>query len=123
MELDGKNVLPVLYAAKEYQLTALVSKCEIYLRQNLHCQNACTIYHYTKKYRLETLKSETEDFIAKNASVVFNANDFLSIPSDIMIDLLKIDSLRIPEIEIFRSVLKWLMIIGWIGRLEYTATT
>ncbi|CAG2257733.1 BTBD3_6 [Mytilus edulis] len=70
LQLTKNSVIALLYAAKKYQITGLISKCETYLQDNLDVSNACSLF---------------KD----------------------LVDILKLDSLCVPEIDVFRAVLKW----------------
>ncbi len=43
MELNGDNVLGVLYAAKKYMLPALERECKEFLDKELEPGNVCTV--------------------------------------------------------------------------------
>ena len=43
MDLNGDNVLGVLYAAKKYMLPALEKGCKDFLEKELGPSNACTV--------------------------------------------------------------------------------
>ncbi|CAG2256651.1 BTBD3_6 [Mytilus edulis] len=50
LQLTGKIVISLLYAAQKYQMQSLLTLCETYLRNNLWIRSACTIYSKTKLF-------------------------------------------------------------------------
>ncbi|CAG2207954.1 BTBD3_6 [Mytilus edulis] len=107
LQLSKDSVIPLLYAAQKYQIAGLISKCENYLQDNLAVNNACTLFSHAKFFTMDKLKTNALKFIAENAMEVFKNDDFLLLSSENLVDIIKLDSLCIPEVEVFRAVLNW----------------
>ncbi|VDH88882.1 BTB/POZ domain-containing protein 9 [Mytilus galloprovincialis] len=107
LQLTKDSVIALLYAAKKYQIAGLISKCETYLQDNLDVSNACSLFSNAKFFTMEKLKINALKFISENAIEVLKNEDFLLLPSEDLVDILKLDSLCVPEIDVFRAVLKW----------------
>ncbi|VDI55300.1 BTB/POZ domain-containing protein 3/6 [Mytilus galloprovincialis] len=105
--LSKKNVISLLYAAQKYQIAGLISKCENYLQDNLAVNNACTIFSNTKFFTMDTLQTNALKFIADNAIEVLKSEDFLLLPSENIVYILELDSLRVQEVDVIRDVLRW----------------
>ena len=99
--------ISLLLAAQKYQLPALVSKCEVFLSEYLDVENALTIYNQANILSLAELKMSVVKFIAQHAMTIFNSKDFLSLSPTNLSRILKLHSLCISEVNIYRSVLKW----------------
>ncbi|XP_063415861.1 BTB/POZ domain-containing protein 6-A-like [Mytilus trossulus] len=107
LQLSKDSVIPVLYAAQKYQIAGLISKCENYLQTSLAVHNACTLFSHAKFFTMDKLKTNALKFIADNAMEVFKNDDFLLLSSENLVDIIKLDSLCVPEVDVFRAVLSW----------------
>lgn len=107
LQLSKNSVIPLLYAAQKYQIAELISKCENYLQDNLAVNNACTLFSHAKFFTMTRLKTNALKFIADNAVDVLKNDDFLLLLSEDLVDILKLDSLCIQEVDVVRAVLKW----------------
>ncbi|CAC5374321.1 BTBD3_6 [Mytilus coruscus] len=107
LQLSKDSVIPLLYAAKKYQIAGLISKCETYLQDNLAVNNVCSLFSNAKFFTMGKLKLNALKFIGENAIEVLKNDDFLLLPSADLVDILRLDSLCVPEVDVFRAVLKW----------------
>ncbi|XP_076117999.1 BTB/POZ domain-containing protein 6-like [Mytilus galloprovincialis] len=107
LQLSKDSVFPLMYAAQKYQIAGLISKCEKYLQKKLAVNNACTLFSHAKFFTMDKLKTNALKYIADNAMEVFKNDDFLLLSSENLVDIIKLDSLCIPEVEVFRAVLSW----------------
>lgn len=107
LQLTGKIVISLLYAAQKYQIQSLLTLCESFLRNNLWIRSACTIYSNAKLFSLDQLKQDTLKFIALNAAEIFEVEDFLAVPANNLVDILMLETLNITEVKLFQSILKW----------------
>ncbi|XP_071125664.1 BTB/POZ domain-containing protein 3-like isoform X1 [Mytilus edulis] len=107
VQLTGQIVISLLYAAQKYQIQSLLSLCESFLRNNLWIRSACTIYSNARLFSLDQLKQDTLKFIALNAADVFEVKDFLAVPANDLVDILKLETINITEVKLFQSILKW----------------
>lgn len=107
LQLSKQSVIPLLYAAQKYQIAGLISKCENYLQDNLAVDNACTLFSHAKFFTMAKLRTNALKFIADNAIDVLKNDDFLLLLSEDLVDILKLDSLCVQEVDVIRAVLKW----------------
>ncbi|CAG2256658.1 unnamed protein product [Mytilus edulis] len=107
LQLSKQSVIPLLYAAQKYQIAGLISKCENYLQDNLAVNNACTLFSNAKFFTMDKLQTNALKFIADNAIEVLKSEDFLLLPSENLVDILELDSLRAQEVDVIRAVLRW----------------
>ncbi|CAG2207955.1 unnamed protein product [Mytilus edulis] len=105
--LSKNSVIPLLYAAQRYQIAGLISKCENYLQDNLAVNNACTLFSNAKFFTMDKLQTNALKFIAENAIEVLKSEDFLLLPSENIVNILELDSLRVQEVDVIRAVLRW----------------
>lgn len=96
-----------MYAAQKYQIAGIISQCENYLQDNLATDNACTLFSTAKLFTMAKLKTNALKFIADNAAEVFKNDDFLKLLSEDLVDILELDSLCVQEVDVIRTVLKW----------------
>ncbi|XP_071125673.1 BTB/POZ domain-containing protein 6-like [Mytilus edulis] len=107
LQLSKDSVFPLMYAAQKYQIAGLISKCENYQQNELAVNNACTLFSHAKFFTMDKLKTKALKYIADNAMEVFKNDDFLLLSSENLVDIVKLDSVCIPEVEVFRAVLRW----------------
>lgn len=105
--LSEDSVIHLLYAAQKYQIVGLISKCENYLHENLAVYNACTIFSNAKCFTMDNLKINALTFIADNAIDVLKNDDFVMLPPEDLVDILRLDTLCVQEVDLVRAVLKW----------------
>ncbi|XP_071125662.1 BTB/POZ domain-containing protein 2-like [Mytilus edulis] len=107
LQLNKNSVIPLLYAAQKYQVAGLISKCENYLQDNLAVNNACTLFSHAKFFTMAKLRTNALKYIADNAIDVVKNDDFLMLLSEDLVDILKLDSLCVQEVDVVRAVLTW----------------
>lgn len=104
LQLSEDSVIHLLYAAQKYQIVGLISKCENYLHDNLAVYNACTVFSNAKFFTMDNLKTKALIFIADNAIEVLKNEDFLMLPSEDLVYILRLDTLCVQEVDVVRAV-------------------
>lgn len=104
---DKDNVIFLMNIANKYQVTSLLSKCGSYLAKNLNNANVCSIYRHARFFCINDLIQKSESFIETNANNVCRDNDFLSLSTEDLQEILKLEKLNINEVDLFRAVLRW----------------
>ncbi|GES81070.1 carbohydrate-binding module family 13 protein [Rhizophagus clarus] len=113
-ECDTSDIIKLLVAAKELDLRELTTYIQSFLienKVNWMEKNFNLIYRTSlKKIRNETflsLQKFCNDLISNEPDKIFESSDFTSIPAEILISVIKEDSLQMSEIQIWDHVLKW----------------
>ncbi|KAL3123366.1 hypothetical protein niasHT_009509 [Heterodera trifolii] len=103
--LDANNWLDVLKAANKYNITGLVKKCADFPIEKL--PNVFVAFEQARLRNLEFLVFRCLRYIDQNMSALIKSEAFLQIDQDSLCEILKIDQLRIREIEIWNAALRW----------------
>ena len=105
--LSGSNVMGVLYLAKKYIVPSLSDKCAEYLRDNLDASNVFSILPQVQKYEEKTLLEQCWKVIDEQTQGAVKSDGFLTIERSLLEAVVERDTLRIPEIELFKAVNLW----------------
>ena len=97
----------VVYAAKKYQLSSLVTKCGAYLKQSIDVTNAALILDHSNFFAIDTVKDACLAFIALHTSAVLETEAFLKISLSSLIMILALDDLEIDEADLFLHCVTW----------------
>ena len=105
--LSGSNVMGVLYLTKKYMVPSLADKCAEYLRDNLDASNVFSILPQVQKYEEKTLLEQCWEVIDEQTQGAVKSDGFLTIERSLLEAVIERDTLRIPEIELFKAVNLW----------------
>ena len=105
--LSGSNVMGVLYLTKKYMMPSLADKCAEYLRDNLDASNVFSILPQVQKYEEKTLLEQCWEVIDEQTQGAVKSDGFLTIERSLLEAVVERDTLRIPEIELFKAVNLW----------------
>ncbi|KAL3120066.1 hypothetical protein niasHT_003318 [Heterodera trifolii] len=105
-ELNGDNAMAVLYAAKKYNIPALVdASLQIPISE---LRNIFLAYAQALLFELEDFSIKCLRYICQNAIQLFGSNDFLQIDQKMLCNLLDRDRLLLNnEFEIWKAALRW----------------
>ncbi|KAL3080367.1 hypothetical protein niasHT_032572 [Heterodera trifolii] len=105
-ELNGENAMAVLYAAKKYNIPALVDRSlQIPISE---LGNVFMTYAYACLFELKDFANKCLRYICQNAALLFKSDDFLEIDQKIFCVLLDLDRLLLSnEFEIWKIALRW----------------
>ncbi|XP_050423083.1 BTB/POZ domain-containing protein 9-like isoform X2 [Adelges cooleyi] len=78
-----------------------------YLQRTINQYNACTFITLARIYKNEELEVEFLKFIDDNAEEVLDSNDFRTLSSEVLQEILNRDSFYANELVIFREVCRW----------------
>ncbi|XP_068680336.1 BTB/POZ domain-containing protein 6-like [Montipora foliosa] len=107
VNLSGSNVMKVLYLAKKYFVPSLAVKCTEYLQDHLHPSNVFNILVSARKYDEEQLVDRCWEMIDKQTSAAVKSERFAMIKRPLLEELVERDTLDIPEVELFKGVVRW----------------
>ena len=105
--LSGSNVMGVLYLTKKYMVPSLADECVEYLRVNLDASNVFSILPQVQKYEEKRLLEQCWEVIDEQTQGAVKSDGFLTIERSLLEAVIERDTLRIPEIELFKAVNLW----------------
>ncbi|KAL3071257.1 hypothetical protein niasHS_015520 [Heterodera schachtii] len=105
-ELNGDNAMAVLYAAKKYNIPALVnSSLQIPISK---LRNVFLAYAQARLFDLEDFAICYLSYIDKNADTLIKTDEFLQIDQKMLSEIFERDQLQISgEISILNAALRW----------------
>lgn len=106
VKLNMDNILEVMYAAQKYQVCKLESLCCDFLYKNMDISNVFEIYELTLKFNNDITKMSLQ-WIADLFDDLTKGKSFLKVKKSTLMELLKLDTLNISEMELFKAVYKW----------------
>ncbi|XP_055357180.1 BTB/POZ domain-containing protein 2-like isoform X2 [Paramacrobiotus metropolitanus] len=109
-----------LYAAKKYGIPILKNACDQYLRQNVAADNCLAWFVQAKLYDETDLENFCLEKIDLWAASVLQSADFLEIDLDVLIIILRRDTLKVKEMDVYNAVTKWANHQCELKKLELT---
>ncbi|GET64887.1 carbohydrate-binding module family 13 protein [Rhizophagus irregularis DAOM 181602=DAOM 197198] len=110
-EQEPSETLKILSAADKLHLQELVDYLQQYLIENKveWMEQHFELTHRTSFHSsfLLELQKFCIDFMAKSPEKVFKSLDFISLPEESLVSLIKRDDLQMKEVEVWDHVLKW----------------
>ena len=103
-----ENVQSLLAGANLLQLNLVVDACCEFLRVRLHPENCLGIASFAEMHGCVSLQEDSWQYVLHNFADIVETEEFLSIPSPYLAELVKSESLNVnSEEEVLDSVLKW----------------
>ena len=108
-DMDGDNVMALLYLARKYQVGGLEMACSNYLKEEnlLAPESACFVYEQGFIFDLQTIMSDSRLVIQQNARECLHSEHFYNLRRECVADIIADDNLQIDEKELCRCVLQW----------------
>ncbi|CAB4018100.1 BTB POZ domain-containing 6-like [Paramuricea clavata] len=106
--LTADNVVTTRYLAKKYIIPSLNEKCVNFLLENLNPENVLDILEQMIRFDEKELEKQCWEIIESSTGKVVASDSFNNISQTTLAKLLKRDILKIPEVELFQAVLKWI---------------
>ncbi|CAL1294230.1 unnamed protein product [Larinioides sclopetarius] len=75
-DLTWDEALQLFKAADKYAVVSLREKCSVFLERNLNLENACEALMFSDLHQDKDLKERTQNFILKNAKVIFKSEEW-----------------------------------------------
>lgn len=129
VDVNANNVLGTLYTAKKYQITYLEKHCINYLETCLEPESAfflltkvsnrgknlpCDYNQLKLKLSKTQARMFNESELAENCldyidveTSTFDTEGFLETTEDIICEILKRDTLNMPEIDLYKHIIRW----------------
>ena len=107
VNLNGSNVMGVLYLAKKYMVPSLADKCAEYLQDNLDPSNVFSILPSAQKFDEKNLVDQCWEVIDEQTEEAVKSDVFATIERSLLEAVVVRDSLTIEEKELFKAVDLW----------------
>ena len=107
VNLNGSNVLGVLYLAKKYMVPSLADKCKDYLQDKLDPSNVFTILPTAQKYEEKNLVDRCWKVIDRQTEQALKSDGFQTIEKALLEALVQRETLQIKEVELFKACDRW----------------
>ena len=108
VKLTGSCVLQVLYLAKKYMIPSLTTQCRRFLEKNINAENVLDVLpamHQLEEAGLYDICWEVVD--AQTETILQSAPDSFLEDEDLLVSILKRDTLQVKEVEVFQAVNRW----------------
>ncbi|KAL9980192.1 hypothetical protein ACROYT_G008746 [Oculina patagonica] len=105
--LNGSNVMGVLYLAKKYIVPSLADKCLGFLQDNVNGTNVFSILSFAQKYEEKNLLDQCWKVIDDETEEAVKSEGFATIERSLLEAIVERDTLTIEEIELFKAVDLW----------------
>ena len=107
VNLNGSNVMGVLYLAKKYIVPSLAEKCTEYLKNNLDPSNVFNILQTAEKYEEKELVDRCWKVVDKETKAAVKSDGIATIERSLLEAVVSRDTLTIEEIDLFKAVDQW----------------
>ena len=107
VNLNGSNVMGVLYLAKKYMVPSLADQCVEYLQDNLDPYNVFSILPSAQKYEEKNLVDQSWKMIDKQTEEAVKSDGFATIERSLLEAVVVRDTLSIKEVNLFKAVNLW----------------
>merc|ERR1712156_1209798 len=112
MNFSGQTkieTLSVLVLANKYCLQELEKSLIEYIKNSiLSIRNVCEIYNFAVQYLRDELKASCMELIMNNPKDFLSLSEFLILPAHDFAEIISMDSMSVPEKDIFLAVKLWL---------------
>jgi hypothetical protein len=103
------NVVAIMYLAKKYIIPSLSEICVKFMLENLNPENVLDVLEQATRFDEKKLEKRCwKKIIESSTGRVVASDSFNNISQTTLAILLKRDKLKIPEVELFQAVLKWI---------------
>lgn len=107
VDLTVENIESVLKLVQQSLVDEFMKECIAFLSESVSVDNMCSVYRLAIFYGIKELNSICESLISSNAMEMFATRDFLNCDADVLIRILKIDSLQCSETQVFEACIEW----------------
>ena len=107
VNLNGSNVMEVLYLANKYMVPSLAVKCTKFLEYQLEPSSVFSILPFAERYHEKNLVDQCWKAIDREAEEAVKSDGFATIERSLLEAVVVRDTLAIEEIELFKAVDLW----------------
>lgn len=110
IDFEPSELLETYMAGNKYLFHHWNFAISEYLKERLNADNCVSIFDQLFRTNNVELSWMAKNFIANHSVEAFRSSAFIELSRDALIDLLKFDELRLVEINMLRSVSKWVSV-------------
>lgn len=107
VDITVDSAFPLMYAAKKYMLTGLVSKFFEEMEKSITVETVCTILDQSIFFAEDVLKEKCLSFISKVAFLVFATEGFMRLNRDILKSIASLNAVLFTEKCLFEGCVRW----------------
>ncbi|RHZ82245.1 hypothetical protein Glove_110g128 [Diversispora epigaea] len=109
--VETRFIFDLMLDTDNFEIEELTNKLEILLIETktswLKTHFSLIFHTIFNKNNFKNLENFYNDIIAKYPNLIFDSNEFISLPESALMSLLKRDDLQIEEIKIWDYIIKW----------------
>ncbi|RHZ48307.1 hypothetical protein Glove_553g30 [Diversispora epigaea] len=109
-KVETSIIFDLLITANQFQLEELVERLQTFLIENHPSWlklNFSKIYFSSFQTDFKALQNFCDDIIAKHPSLIFESNDFNTLPEAALVSIIQRDDLQLEESKIWDCVIQW----------------
>ncbi|XP_050426587.1 uncharacterized protein LOC126836909 [Adelges cooleyi] len=106
--VEGREVFELLKISDYFDIPNLKLSLHEYLQRSFNVQNVCSFFAMARLYQYKELQVESLNLIENNVLDILKSEDFLSLTSGALQDILNRDTFYADELVIFREVCRWI---------------
>ncbi|RIB27904.1 hypothetical protein C2G38_1663318 [Gigaspora rosea] len=110
-KFEASDILDLLITIEEFKLTELIENLQNHLINN---EASWLRFNFSRVYKIsfynenfKALQQFCNDIISKQPNMIFDLDDFISLPENALVTLLKRDDLQMDELKIWDKVILW----------------
>lgn len=107
VNLNGSNVMQVLYLSKKYMVPSLADECTEFLKSQLCPSNVFSVLPIAELHKEEKLVEHCWMLIDRQSKVALESDEFETIDRSLLQAVVERDSLNISEVKLFDAVDRW----------------
>ncbi|RHZ89658.1 hypothetical protein Glove_13g213 [Diversispora epigaea] len=108
--VETSIIFDLLMTANQFQLEELTARLQTFLIENQSFwlkSNFSKIYNSSFRIQFKALQNYYNDIIAKNPNLIFESNDFNTLPEVALVSIIQRDDLQLEESKIWDYVIQW----------------
>ncbi|RHZ89607.1 hypothetical protein Glove_13g230 [Diversispora epigaea] len=109
-KVEKSIIFDLLMTANQFQLEELMTRLQIFLIENQSSWlklNFSKIYNSSFRTHFKTLQNYYNDIIAKHPYLIFESNDFHTLPEAALVSIIQRDDLQLEESKVWNYVIQW----------------
>ena len=99
--------IAVMYLAKKYMVPSLAEYCAEVIQKTINPENAVTVLEQAVNFDEKELEEKCWEVVDLQSSKVVTSDAFNDISQNTLINLLKRNTLKIAEVDLFQALLNW----------------
>lgn len=107
VKLTMENIETVLDLAKQSLNDDFVDVCSNFLKNAMTTNNLCVAYRLAIMYDMESLRFDCAQQISAKTTDLFASDDFLRCDRDVLMSILKLDTMNCSEVAMFNACIAW----------------